>query len=194
MMGFSMRRFVQAFQMLLPLMFASCGVESPTDLRLKQIYVADRTAIPVYWTGALKGLVRPVALIIELTTSDTFPNGAYVSDGFCGEKIGVAQLGDGGLYRATDSDDGPDSEETAHERAHQRRYLAIVEIVPNRLSERPRFDLENDNRDICVLTSVPTMFAPSQMSNEVRVPRSLIDKALHEPVRASIPLSARQVE
>lgn len=193
-MRIAVPRFTKTHGFFLALPVAACAFQHPTDLRLEQVYLADRTVIPAYKLGAARGYVQPTALIIELTSAETFPNGAFIWDGFCGGKLRVAGLGDGELYRGADVDERAGSKDTVQERTHRRRYLAIVNIVPNRLSTDEKYDLENDNRDICIRTSVPNMFAPPDLSNEVHVPRRLIDKALHEPVRADIPLSAKRLD
>jgi hypothetical protein len=177
---------------LIPLVFASCTIEErPSDLKLDQVYVADISKYSHRTRDELKG-TQKFRLVIELSTSDVFFTGALVVDGFCGEKQSPGYLGDGGfLHRITDSDGQSGSGGTLNERPARHRFFILVPLVymPDRpYPEFQHYDLRDDGRDICLTTGAGT-YADVWKSNEVRVPRSLIDKALRDAPRQDIPLS-----
>lgn len=176
------------------LLCAACGMEHPADLSLRHVHVADQTIIPAYKIGAARGYIQPMALIVELSTSETFPAGASIVDGFCGEKLEIGLFGDGALYRAETQDEQTRSYKGRGGQDSLRHYFAIINMVPNRLSTAPKYSIATDNHDICIQTSVPRVFAFPLMSNVVRVPRQLIIRALEEPPRQKIPLSTNQLE
>jgi hypothetical protein len=187
----SKRLSVRVLRALLPLLIASCAHERPTDLRLEQVYRGERNGLSISKVAEAQGFARSVGLIIELSTSEVFPPGTAVSDGFCGERLGLAQLRDGFLYEATEarSKAGPGADVNHGSTRH--RYVATTDIVSKPIPpslEWPDFNLENDHRDICLQTKFGT-FYEGQISNVVRVPRALIDQALHSPIRETVPFA-----
>jgi len=138
--------------------------------------------------SAQGGHPAPLDLAIELSTAETFfPHGAALVWGFCGEKKKWSDM----LYTATDTDDPPDHRSSAQSDPVRHRYIASLGIVLDfrpPIPEIPNFDLTKDKRDICLETGSGT-YADVWQSNEVRVPRSMIEKALHEPPHTSLPLS-----
>ena len=186
-----LNRLVHAYWILLPLLLASCTTERPSDLRLERVYVADLSATPSYKARVAEGMPPlPLRLAIELSTSEIFPLGASIVDGFCGEKKGPGYLGDGNLYRATGPSGKSASGSSVRDQPDRNRYLVFVAIAakPNRLCpECANFDLKDDSRDLCLHTGAGT-YADVWSSNEVRVPRSLIGKAFNEPPRTDFPL------
>lgn len=190
-----LRGFVLLLGILSPLLLPSCVQQRPSDLRLERVYVADLSATPGYMRGVAMGLLpRPLRLAIELSSTESFPGGASVVDGFCGAKQGPGYLGDGTLYKATDRTDTGSGPATPDQPDRQ-QYLVLVEIVYKPVGPSPElanFDLRDDSRDICLTTGAGT-YADVWKSNEVRVPRRLIERALHEPPHTRLPFSASQL-
>lgn len=190
-----MKRSIHALWFTLPLMLSSCVSERPSDLTMEQVFVADVSRILDYGFHPETGKdTQHLRLVIELSTTESYPNGALVVDGFCGGKQGPGYLGGGGwLFRGTNSD-RRGTLGVIDDNLIRYRYFVfvpIVYIIDRPYPEFPRFDLRNDLHDICIHTGAGT-YADVWRSNEVRVPRSLIEIALHEPPRATVPLSKTQ--
>lgn len=184
-----MRFSAFASGLILLLAITSCGHSGPNDLRLEGVYQADLTAIPRYKLGVARGFTQPAGLIIELSTSDSYPDGALVSDGFCGERLETSQLRDGRLYKIARADRSVRPEGGLQWRADRYRYFAVVEIDSKPIDSsdsRPPYNLEHDRRDICVQT-VAGVWPRSRVSNTVEVPRLLINRALQWPIRPRTP-------
>lgn len=182
---------------LFPLVLTSCIIERrPSDLTLYQVYVADLSKKYSPRPRSELKDTQNLRLVIELSTSEANFTGALVVDGFCGEQQVPGYLGDGGeLQRSTDPDDQSGSGGTPNERPMRHRYFIRVPLVymPNRpYPEFQHYDLRHDSRDICLHTGAGT-YADVWESNEVRVPRDLIEKALHEPAHTRLPVSPNQV-
>lgn len=182
---------VRVLQFLLPLVIAACAQERPIDLRLEQVYRAERSGLSINKIAEARGFTRSVGLIFELSTSEVFPPGTAVSTGFCGERLGPGQLGDGFLYEATDAISDAGSETDVNHGSARHRYVTTTDIMYKSRPpppEWPDFNLENDHRDICLQTKFGT-FYEGQISNVVRVPRALIDQALRSPIRENLPFA-----
>jgi hypothetical protein len=187
-----MLKAARILRILLPLLLVSCVYEErPSDLRLEKVYVVDISATLAYKAAVAKGMLPPpVRLTIELSTTETFPLGVRVSWGFCGEKKRPYYL-----YRATDPNDELESGLSAHHERDRHLYLAVLAIVFKLvppLPALPDYDLRDNSHDICLNTGSGT-YADVWSSNEVRVPRSLIEKALHDLPHTSFPLSPNQL-
>jgi len=184
-----MSKAIQALRILLPLLLTSCIIrERPSDLRLERVYVADISSS--YRGPAAKDMPRLLGLTIELSTTETFPLGVRIAWGFCGDKKRPYFL-----YRATDPNAEAALGPSIRDESGQHQYLAVLPIVfhpVQPLPELPDYDIANDGRDICLNTGSGT-YADVWRSNEVRVPRSLIEKALHEPAHTHLPLSTNQL-
>jgi len=190
-----LRRLVHVFGVLPPLLLTSCVHQRPSDLQLELVYVADLSSTLGYKHEVAMGLLpQPLRLAIELSSTEMFPGGASVVDGFCGEKQGPGYLGNGTLYRVNDPNVAS-SGLARHDQPDRNRYLVLVDIVykPARPSpELANFDLRDDARDICLTTGSGT-YADVWQSNGVRVPRRLIERALHAPPHTDVPLGPKQL-
>ena len=186
-----MQKIAQILRVLIPLVLASCMHERPSDLRLERIYVVDISGTPIYKPPVGNGMLPPpLRLAIELSTTETFPLGARFVWGFCAGETWPEYL-----YRATDSGGEADADSSAREEFGRHRYLAVPTIVFKPVApkpELPSYDIADDSRDICLTTGSGT-YADVWRSNQVRVPRSLIEKALREPPHTRLPLSLNQL-
>ena len=179
------RRFMyRCFSAVLLLLSSSCSFQRPSDLRLEKVFVADLTPLTHYERNVILGYTQPIGLVIELSSTETYELGAYVLDGFCGEKLELAGLREGTLYKSThkEENEGVDGR-------HMYYVLAVIKsyVVPG-LPKLPDFDLDNDNRDLCLKTGFSESYVGYD-SNIVRVPRSLIDKALREGAKPPPPIN-----
>jgi hypothetical protein len=175
---------------LFPLLLVSCARERPRDLRLERVFVADLSATSYYGATIARGLLPPLFLTVELSTTETFPLGARMVWGFCGGKTIPTDL-----VKATNPNTGVDAEPPTQDKPERKWYFAVVPITFKLVapkSELPNYDIADDSRDICLTTGSGT-YTDVWKSNEVRVPRSLIEKALHQPPRTNLPLSSNQL-
>lgn len=187
----------KSFQVLcasLPLALVSCVSERPRDLRVEQVFVADASVLPQSRPHPeAGGKTQHLLLGIELSTTETYqPTGALVVNGFCGEKQGPGYLGGGGdLFTGVASERDEDNDGPTRNRSVRYHYFAFIPIVymPDRpYPEFAHFDLRTDRHDICLTTGSGT-YADVWRSNEVKVPRSMIETALHEPPWTHVPLA-----
>jgi hypothetical protein len=154
----------------------ACTLTRPNDLRIEAEYVADRTSIPIYARNVREGFTGPYGLAIQLSTTEQYRYGAYVREGFCGDALEVALLGDGFLYKVSDRNNLGTGR-------HQ--YIAFSDLQARymrSLPRQPHFDLTRDTRDICVQTVFQGQIG-SVLSNIVRVPRASIERALRDGVK-----------
>lgn len=169
----------------------ACVQQYPSDLRLEEVFVADVSKLAGYRAAFEAGMIpRPFSLVITLSTSASFPYGASTVDGFCGERQGPGHLGDGNFLPAAEIAGEPVSAGGNDKNVRRLRYFAFVPIVYRPAHPDPdlaNFDLRSDDRDICLHTGRGN-YTEVQASNVVRVPRSLIEKALHESPRMNVPL------
>jgi len=108
--SFWFAEFIKAIRVLCVLWVAllgGCAIEGPADLIVEKIYLADRSALPNYRDSISENLIDPIAIAVEVSTQESFLGGALTRQGFCGETISVAGLGDGNLYRIDNIDYSP---------------------------------------------------------------------------------------
>jgi len=168
---------------------ASCVYQGLPELALKQVFMTE-------WPAHAYSDGRPV-LLVELTETGRFGkylDAPYVWSGFCGERPHFTKIGPGGLYTEP-LPGGPEAYGKSSVEPATRTstpFFAVIDLKrPQGLADRPdmfpNYDLRHDDRDICLGTSIPSMFSVSQ-SNTVRIPRALVAKALREGVQPLPPL------
>ena len=180
----SFRAFAQVALVLIALILSSCSYQGLPELTLKQIDLTE-------WPAHAYSDERLVLLVelIETGRSRSYPDAPYVWSGFCGERPRFTAIGLGGLYierlSGAHVSYGKSSVNPGTESSMP--LFAIINLKrPQGLADSPDifpdYDLRDDHRDICLGTSVPSMFSVS-LSNTVRVPRDVIARALREGVR-----------
>jgi hypothetical protein len=180
-----MRSSAWILQVLCPLLFVSCMRERPRDLRLERLYVEDMSRTSYYGAMIARGLLPPLFLTVELSTTEAFPTGARMVWGFCGGKMIPTNL-----VALTNPNAEADSGPPTREGINRHWFSAVVPLSVKFVPPRPElleYDITNDSRDICLTTGSGT-YSDVWKSNEVRIPRSLIETALHEPVYTHLPL------
>jgi hypothetical protein len=172
---------------LLPLITAACWFWSPYDLRVESVFRADWTNIPTYRRNVEEGFIEPIGLVVELATNEPYLYFTSVPSAFCGEHKDPLNFRGVVLYEMPASQpisltapgSGPNDVPQLH------HYFVLIDIRGRRilsLPNLPDYDLAHDNRDICLKTHYSHGF-DSVDSNEVCIPRSMIDQALREPPR-----------
>ena len=146
-----MRISAHIIRLLLLCLLTSCMRERPRDLRLEQVYLANISATSIYKPPVANGMLSPpLRLAIELSTTETFPLGARIVWGFCGDRSWPEYL-----YRETDPSAEADAGRYIRDEPSRHRYLAIpvivFKLVPPK-PELPDYDLVDDSRDICMTT------------------------------------------
>lgn len=198
--------FYRYLSCMVMLMLASCVRQGPTDLTLQHVFLSD-------WSSDLKNS-RSVArtayaqkgLVLELTSAESFaPFGAGIEENFCGGDLLLAGLGSAGLFVPAGIYLPERLGQPAEQAGTKSRYTFYI-LIPetadraryNPLHRMPYdppdsfdFDLESDNRDICLRTKFMREDYVWLQSNEIRVPRRIIDQAFRaglKPLPAMKPL------
>ena len=160
-------------------LLGGCAIEGPADLIVERIYLADRSALPNYRDAISKTLIDPIAIAVEVSTQASFFGGALTRQGFCGETISIAGLGDGNLYTIGDIDLSPEP------LGHRYRYLMLVDLKSRRWREAdryPSYDLTRAAREVCLQTDYG-LHAPSYWSRLLRISPSTIAEIIREGVK-----------
>lgn len=184
-----MSRLIRTFPAMWCGLLLLAGCQRTVDMSLDNVFVADRTAIPGYAERLSIPNFQPIGLGIEVSAQYVFPSVTYVLDGFCGEELRIATLAGGQLYRPRRHDPLTDQELQAviHGDGLRHTYFAFADIHSMRLDPRMNakdFDLTTDTRDICLKVFGREINNGRELgSNEIRIPRDTIDRALRAGVK-----------
>jgi len=167
--------------LLLLLVIVGCSTQQYYTVAFEAMYRADRSPLARYRQRFEGGYAKPVGLAIELSSDEPYVNGAYVSEGFCGEAGRVALLGGGELLKLP---------ETVGTR-FRHRYLAFIDIQSmlkpfaypsSSLGTQITYDLESNPKAICIKTVDQGQIGPL-LSNELRISPLEIKRALADDIK-----------
>jgi len=165
--------------LLLLLALASCVRQSPSDLTLRNVFLSDWSSQFNEWHGGPN--ISAQAIVLRLTSVDPIaPRAPLILQGHCD---GTLQISGWDLYVPADRDlsDRLDQPVDLATPENPYEFYILIPVWRTRgpfSPESAEYNLERDDRDICLRTKMMREDYVWDESNVIRVPRRLIDQAL----------------